>query len=204
MRIDINLATQRYEDPRQFYFRWGAALVVVAALTIGLAVLGWHHYQSSATDRKNINGWQDKINKLEQDRNHAAEVLNRPENRDVRDQSRFWNDVIDQKSFSWTQLLSDLEKIMPARAYVVSIQPTLTPEKRLKLKLAIAADSHANGIELQTKMEHSDHFHEAEIVSENVRQIQGPGQSTTVTEIVIETFYTPASVQTHEAGKAGA
>jgi type IV pilus assembly protein PilN len=204
MRIDVNLATQRYEDARQFYFRWGAALVVLLALTIGLGFIAWHHYQSSAQDRKNINEWQSKIKELEGKRAHAAEVLNRPENRDVRDQSRFWNDVIDQKSFSWTQLLSDLEKIMPARAYVVSIQPTLTPEKRLKLKLTIAADNHSNGIELQAKMEHSDHFHEAEIVTETVRQIQGPGQSTTlITEIVIETFYTPTSVQPQVAAKVG-
>lgn len=205
MRIDINLASQRYEDARQFYFRWGAALVVLVAFTIGLALLSWSHYRSSATDRKHINELNEKISRLEQDRKHAEEVLNRPENRDVRDQSRFWNDVIAEKSFLWRELLSDLEKIMPGRAYVVSVQPTLTPEKRLSLKLTIAADNHENGIELQSKMERSEHFQDPRIVSENVRLSQGAGPaSTPITEIVIETFYTPTLTQSHAAAKAGA
>lgn len=203
MRIDINLASQRYEDARQFYVRWGAALAAVLALTLGLGFLAWRHFQSTAIDRKHINESQDKINTLQEQRRHAEEVLNRPENRDVRDQSRFWNDVIDQKSFSWTQLLADLEKIMPGRAYLVSVQPTLTPEKRLDLKLTIDADSHENGIELQKKMEHSEHFYLPKIVSEGVRLNQSPG-STPVTEFVIETFYTPTAPQPHAAAKAGA
>jgi len=205
MRIDINLASQRYEDARQFYFRWGGALIVLVALTLGLAFLGWRHYQSTAADRKHINDWRQKISGLEQERRHAEEVLNRPENRDVRDQSRFWNDVIDEKSFSWTQLLSDLEKIMPGRAYLLSVQPTLTTDKRLKLKLTIAADNHENGVELQAKMEHSDHFHGPVIVSEGVRPTQGAGPATTpITEFVIETFYTPTSVEPHAALDRGA
>ena len=205
MRIDVNLASQHYEDARQFYFRWVGALVVVVALTLGLAFMGWHRYQSTADDRKHINDVHQRISGLDQERKHAEEILNRPENRDVRDQSRFWNDVIDQKSFSWTQLLSDLEKIMPARAYVVSVQPTLTPEKRLRLKLTIAADNHENGVELQAKMEHSEHFQGAEIVSEGVHQSQGAGPgSAPITEFVIETFYTPTSAQPHAAAKAGA
>ncbi|HEY6253528.1 MAG TPA: hypothetical protein VI685_26515 [Candidatus Angelobacter sp.] len=205
MRIDINLASQRYEDARQFFFRWGAALIIVVALTLGLALLGWRHYQSTASDRRRINELHEKIRMLEQDRRHAEEVLNRPENRDVRDQSRFWNDVIAEKSFLWRQLLSDLEKIMPARAYLVSVQPTLTPDKRLSLRVTIAADNHDNGLELQKKMESSEHFQEAKIVSESVRQAQGPGASTApITEIVIETLYTPTAAQPHAAAKAGA
>lgn len=203
MRIDINLASQRYEDARQFYFRWGAALIAVLVLTFGLGFLAWRQFQSTAADRKYINEWQNKISGLEQERRHAEEVLNRPENRDVRDQSRFWNDVIDQKSFSWTQLLSDLEKIMPGRAYLVSVAPTLTPEKRLSLKLTIDADNHENGVELQKKMEHSEHFYLPKIESESIRQNQATG-STPVTEFVIVTFYTPTAPQPHTAAKAGA
>lgn len=204
MRIDINLASQRYEDARQFYFRWSAAFVLVIGITLGLGMMGWYHYHSSSTDRQRIRDLQERINGLEQDRRHAEEILNRPENRDVRDQSRFWNDVIDQKSFSWTALLTDLEKIMPGRAYLVSVQPTLTPEKRLKLKLTINADNHENGLELQSKMEHSDHFHEALIVSEGVHQAQGAGPaSTPVVEFVFEAFYTPTTAAPHAGPKAG-
>ncbi|MGC2535374.1 MAG: hypothetical protein WA350_01250, partial [Candidatus Sulfotelmatobacter sp.] len=44
MRLDINLATQPYEDARQFWTRWGTALTVVSILTLALlavTVMGW-------------------------------------------------------------------------------------------------------------------------------------------------------------------
>ncbi len=44
MRIDINLASQPYEDARQFWMRWGTALGVLGLLTLVLLALdatGW-------------------------------------------------------------------------------------------------------------------------------------------------------------------
>ena len=44
MRLDINLASQPYEDARQFWMRWGTALVAVSVLTLVLltiTVTGW-------------------------------------------------------------------------------------------------------------------------------------------------------------------
>ena len=36
MRLDINLASQPYEDARQFWMRWGTALGAAALLTLAL------------------------------------------------------------------------------------------------------------------------------------------------------------------------
>ena len=44
MRLDINLASQPYEDARQFWMRWGTAVGGVALLTLILLTLdvtGW-------------------------------------------------------------------------------------------------------------------------------------------------------------------
>ncbi len=44
MRLDINLASQPYEDARQFWMRWGTAVGVVGLLTLVLLTLdvtGW-------------------------------------------------------------------------------------------------------------------------------------------------------------------
>jgi type IV pilus assembly protein PilN len=198
MRININLASQKYEAAGQFYLRWGTALALAVMVTLGLAFLAWSNYRNAGNDRRHITELQNKIAKLDQQQKQAQAVLNQPENQDVRDQKNFWNDVFDQRSFSWTQLISDLEKIMPARAYVISVQPTLTPERQLKLKLLIAGESHDNALELQRKMEGSERFHECSIKREGMRtQTQGaPGpaaRSQAVWEFEIETFYTPAS-----------
>ncbi len=39
MRLDINLASQPYEDARQFWLRWGTALAAAAILTLALLTL---------------------------------------------------------------------------------------------------------------------------------------------------------------------
>ena len=51
------------------------------------------------------------------------EFLNRPENRNTRDESQFLNELIERKSFSWTRVLENLEKVMPPRVHLVSISP---------------------------------------------------------------------------------
>jgi type IV pilus assembly protein PilN len=198
MRLNLNLASLRYEAAGQFYFRWGMALALVVMVTLGLTFLAWSTYRNAANHRRHITELQNKIAQLDQQQKHAQAVLNQPQNQDVRDQKNFWNDVFDQRSFSWTQLISDLEKIMPARAYVISVQPTLTPERQLKLKLVIAGESHDNALELQRKMEGSERFHESSIKHEGLHtQTQGAqGQavkSQAIWEFEIETFYTPAS-----------
>jgi len=197
MRINVNLASQKYEDARQFYLRWGSALALAIIVTFGLAFIAWSKYQDNSSQRARINQLQKDIASLDQERQQAEAVLNRPENQDVRDQKNFWNDVFDLRSFSWTQLFSDLEKIMPEHAFVISAQPTLTKDRQLQLHLLVAGASHDDAVQVQSRMEHSDHFHAPLIKREGPRteaQTQGPGgRPQLVWEFEIETFYTPAS-----------
>ena len=211
MRIDINLASRKYEDAREFYFRWGSALALVMAITAALAFMAWSSYRTNARDTRDIRALKEKIAQIDQQRQQAEAVLNRPENRDVREESQFWNDVIDQKSFSWTQLLSDLEKIMPARAYVVSAAPQITPDRRLQLKLVFVGEQFDNANELVAKMEHSERFHQPEIEAAGPRKQDfsarpdpaGPAPGGWQFEIV--TYYTPAvsAPRTQVATKKG-
>jgi type IV pilus assembly protein PilN len=212
MRIDINLASRKYEDAREFYFRWGTALTLVVAITAGLAFMAWSSYRTNVRDTKDIRALKERIAQVDQQKQAAEAVLNRPENRDVRDQSQFWNDVIDQKSFSWTQLLSDLEKIMPARAYLVSAAPQITPERRLQLRLVVVGEEFDNANELVAKMEHSERFHLPEIQAAGPRK-QDPNnkqdpasQGPAGWQFEIVTYYTPATPAPHTqvAAKKGA
>lgn len=208
MRININLASQKYQDASEFYLRWGGALALVLVITAGLAFLAWSNYRTTTRDSKHIRELRDKITRLDEEQRRAEAVLNRPENRDVRDQSQFWNDVIDQKSFSWTQLLSDLERIMPSRAYVVSAQPTITPEKQLKLQLVIVGEKFDNANELLVKMEHSERFRLPELQATSPHHKEGtsPG-APSGWQFEIVTYYAPSTpgLQSQAAGaKKGA
>src|SRR5260370_1795140 len=170
MRLDINLATQPYEDERQFWLRWGTALAAVAVLTLMLlagTVTGWHNERR---DRAKSADLRTRIAQRDQTRQEAEDFLNRPEKRATRDESQLINELIEHKAFSWTRVLEDLEKVMPPRVHLVSIHPELDEDNQLALKMVVAGDSRERGIELERRMEDSRHFARTRISDERYQQ----------------------------------
>jgi hypothetical protein len=202
MRLNINLASRKYEDARSFYLRWGGALAALVVVAVLLFMLSWKNYTENKKGRNEIDARQREIAAVEQERKRNQSVLDRPENQDVRDQLGFWNDVIYQKEFSWTQLFSDLEKIMPGRTYVISVQPSFTKERRLKLDLMIGGEKHDNAVELVRKMEASERFRFPSLKGEQVKTSQG---KPSIVQFDIETFYSPATTepQPHSSSSEG-
>jgi hypothetical protein len=207
MRLNINLASRKYEDVRQFYVRWGMTLASLTALTLLLATLAGLSYSRSAKSGHEIKQLQQNIAALEKQRDRLSAVDTLPANRDVAAQKKFWNSQIKRRTFSWTQLFNDLQKIMPSKAHLVAVQPELTPDNRLKLKLTIEGESSANARELQQKMENSERFRSPEIMSESAEKEPRPGAPSNV-KFEIQTEYaagaTPTPQPTHVRTKGGA
>jgi type IV pilus assembly protein PilN len=166
MRIDINLASQPYEDARLFWLRWGTALGLASILTMALAILTITGWLAARHDHAAIANIRAQIAQRDQTRLLAEEYLNRPENRSTRDQSQFINELIERKSLSWTRVLEDLEKVMPARVHLVSIEPKLDDDNQLTLKMVVGGDSRDKAIELAQRMEGSKHFAQTYIETE--------------------------------------
>ncbi len=191
MRLNINLASQKFEDVRRFYTRWGAALAVLAFLTVLLATLSYLKYSHSTSAARQTNDLQQKIAALEKQRAQLAEFENRPENRDVTQQKKYWNTQIAKRAFSWTQLLNEMQKIMPKRAFLESVQPELTADNRLQLRLIINGEKQEDARELQVRMEDSPRFRATTIRAESLQKEAKPGMAPTW-KFEIETFYTPS------------
>ena len=159
MRLDINLASQPYEDARQFWLRWGTAAcrrqAILTLALVAITVTGWF---AARHDHAKIADLRAQIAQRDHTRQQAEEFLNRPENRATRDQSQFINELIERKSFSWTRVLEDLEKVMPPRVHLVSIHPELDEDNQLTLKMVVGGDSRDQAIELARRMEDSRRF----------------------------------------------
>src|ERR1022692_544441 len=112
MRLDINLASQPYEDARQFWLRWGTALGVAAILTLVLVTVTITGWFNARRDHAKIADFRAQIAQRDRTRQQAEEFLNRSENRTTRDQPKSLNKLIERKSFSWTYVRKDLEKGM--------------------------------------------------------------------------------------------
>ena len=203
MRLTINLASQKYEDVRQFYLRWSIAIAVSALLVLVLMGLAWRNFSNSSESGKRIKQLQAEIAGLEQERASAEAISNLPENHDVTAQKNYWNRQINRRQLSWTQLFNDLQRIMPARAFLSSVVPEITKDNRLKLTLTVMGDTHENGLELQKKMERSDRFRSPQIINE-LAQTQGRSESAPLYKFEIVTYYSPATpMQRRNANREG-
>ncbi len=195
MRLDINLASQPYEDARQFWLRWGSAVGALGLLTLILLTLTVTGWVNARRDREAMAQKRALIAERDQLRADAERILNLPENHTTREESQLLNELIERKAFSWTRVLESLEKVMPPRVHLVSIHPELNDDNELALKMTVAGDSRDRAIELARHMEESGRFAGTNIVSES------PQQSTTgdTERIDIAAIYIPEPFESETA-----
>ena len=171
MRLDINLASHPYEDANEFWRQWGVGLVLAGIVTLallGFTILKWN---KAANDRAKIKSLQHDIASLDAKLDHSQAVLNRSENRTLREQSNYLNSLFQQKAFSWTKVFEDLERVMPPRLHVVSIKPEMNTENQLEIKLTVAGESRDRALDLVRKMEDSQHFQQTHISQESAGHV---------------------------------
>jgi type IV pilus assembly protein PilN len=189
MRVDINLATHAYEDSRQFWLRWGLGVAILGIVTLGLlaaTITGWYN---ARTDRKKINDLRAQIAQREQEQATAEAMLNRPENRVMREKSQYLNELIARKAFSWTQAIETLERLMPAKIHLVSIAPELNEQNELAIKMVVAGEAQERAFELVRKMEGSKHFRETHIDQiQQGTQAGSEGVQVTILALYVPTF----------------
>lgn len=167
MRCKINLATQPYEDAGRFYGRWLLALALVTIVSAVLVYAAASNWRASREAGRQIRQFKQTLAQLNSDQKAEEAILNEPQNQDMRVRGEFLNDAIRRKSFSWTQVFSELERIMPTGLHVVSIKPELAADNQLAIRMTVAGDSRERGMELMRRMEESKAFHATALVNEN-------------------------------------
>ncbi|MFZ0815139.1 MAG: hypothetical protein WAM78_06445 [Candidatus Sulfotelmatobacter sp.] len=191
MRLDINLASQPYEDAREFWLRWGTALAAAIILTLALVTITVTGWFAARRDHAKISELKVEIAQRDRTRAQAEAYLNQPENRSTRDQSQFLNELIERKSFSWTRVLEDLEKVMPTRVHLISIHPELDEDNQLALKMVVGGDSREKAIELARRMEDSRRFTQTHIDTENAETSASGGDTV---KLDINAIYVPEAI----------
>jgi len=180
MRININLASERYEAAQRYLRRMGTLvgmMAVVALLLVGYIV--YQRRQTRDIDTK-IAQAQQEISLLDNEKGQAQAILNQPSNRSIVEQSQFLNGLFARKSLSWTRIFSEMERIMPPSIHVVSMKPDYSNSNDLVVHVVVATDSRERAVELVKHMENSPRFRGAQVVAETVTnnssdQGAGPG-----------------------------
>jgi type IV pilus assembly protein PilN len=185
MRLNINLATRPYEDAREFWSQWGLGVGVLGVVTLALLTFSVHSWVKAGRDRQTIRHLDQQIEDLDRERTQALAYLDLDINHSTRDQSQFLNGLIQRKSFSWTRVFEDLEKVMPSSLHVVALKPELNEQSQLELEMKVAADSRAGAVELVHSMEGSKHFQNAQLVQEGSSESGGGGVTATIKAVYV-------------------
>ena len=190
MRLNVNLATQPYQDVKRFLTRWVPMIGLVALLTAVLVYLAVSGYMQSRDVNRQISELQSEMTRLDKAKSEAIGMLNRPENRDTAERSQFLNELIARKAFSWTQVFSDMEHIVPRGLHVISIRPEINDQSQLEVRLTVAGQSRDRANELVRKLEESDHFTAAAILNETA-QISSNQERPNEVQFEIRALYVP-------------
>jgi type IV pilus assembly protein PilN len=169
MRLNINLASQPYQDSQRFYLTWIPLLAVLLLSAIASSFNAYHHFVDSRVTQSQLAEKQQQAAQLDKELADAQATLDLPQNSGTRDQSKFINELFARKAFSWTRVLSDLETVMPNGVQVVSIKPEISPDGQFRFTLTVAADRRQDAIELVRHMEDSERFVEPRITTEHTQ-----------------------------------
>jgi type IV pilus assembly protein PilN len=199
MRLNINLASQPYEDSRQFWTYWGTGLALLGLTTVLLLVLAVNGFIEGSRDRQQISKLKTQLAEFDREKAEAQAMLNQPQNREVRDRSHFLNELFERKAFSWTLAFEQLEQVMPAHLHVISIHPGISADNNLELRLVVGGETREQALDLVRKMESSKHFKQTRIDSEKFESPENSNSNKDHVEFDIDALYVPST----EVGNGG-
>jgi type IV pilus assembly protein PilN len=140
MRISVNLATRPFVELRPLFARLRLAMGVLALLAIGLG-FGLHSLNARArAAQAQMDNLKAKTNAFEKERLANEARMRQPQNRGVLERSQFLNALFSQKSFSWTAVMMDLEKVLPTGVQVTSLEPQIGKDGGVSIRLRVSGD----------------------------------------------------------------
>ena len=181
MRVRLNLATKPLETHRKFIA--GSTLVGLVAAVVFLS-LGWHVYlarRANAEMRAKSARILEQVAELEQQRTALERFFALDENARLHDRAAFINSLIDARSFNWTLMFMDLEKVLPPGVRVISIEPK-QEKGRIEVKFVIGATSDDAKLKFLKALEDSKTFTHIELAGQT-RPAPGPSGDQIVVEL---------------------
>jgi type IV pilus assembly protein PilN len=157
MRISINLASRPFVELRPLLARLRLAMGALVMLSIALGV--WSHAldQKAKLASVQMDALKQETMVAENDRSRNEARMRQPQNKAVLDRSIFLNQLFAEKSFSWTATMMDLERVLPVGVQVTSIEPIITKEGDVNIRLRVSGDRD-RAIQLVRNLETSQRF----------------------------------------------
>jgi type IV pilus assembly protein PilN len=157
MRISVNLATRPFVELRPLFARLRLVMAVLALLAIGLGF--WLHSLNvkAKAAQVQMDALKARTVAFQQERQRNEARMRQPQNMAVLERSQFLNALFARKSFSWTAVMMDLEKVLPTGIQVTSIDPVISKEGDVSIRLRVSGDRD-RAVQLVRNLENSSRF----------------------------------------------
>ncbi|HXS77451.1 MAG TPA: hypothetical protein VN753_14825 [Terracidiphilus sp.] len=176
MRVTINLASRQFADiaPALKNLRMTMASLAGAAILL-LIALHFVHGKAEAA-REHEHSLDSKVEQLRHEQQGYQATMREPENARTLQHAENLNQLFDEKSFSWTLAMEDLETVLPAGVQVTTLEPTIK-NGQISVHLRVIGPRDRD-VQLVQNLEHSRHFVMPRIVGESAEATGGPNQQT--------------------------
>ena len=169
MRISVNLATKPFVELRPLLLRLRVAMAALAVLALGLGLALHAISAKAAAAEAQSRSIEAQTAAFQQEKQHNEARMQQPANAAVLDRSRFLNTVFAHKSFSWTAVMMDLERVLPSGVQVTSIEPQVTTDGAVNIRLRVSGDRD-RAVQLVRNLETSSRFVGPRLNGESAQQ----------------------------------
>jgi type IV pilus assembly protein PilN len=182
MLVSINLATRPFVELRPLLARLRLTMIALALLATGL-IIGLRMLKDKA--------------------DAATAQMKQPQNRAVLQRAEFLNELFAKKGFSWTAVMMDLERVLPYGVQVTSIDPSITKEGDVNIRLRVSGDRD-KAVQLVRNLEKSRRFLSPRLSNESLQASQTgapgaynqlPAGAQTGVQFDILSGYNPLSIE---------
>jgi hypothetical protein len=163
-RLGLNLASHPLRNRRFFYLILSSLAVVLLLFSFFAGKIFVEYKAKAEQTRASIKRIDKSIKDAQREEgNFSARI----EDLSLKYKGKvdLINSIILEKSFSWTQFLSDLEKSLPESSYIVSMAPTLAKDSKLQLSFKVAYSNVDDLLKLYNNLR-ALKFNQIKIISE--------------------------------------
>lgn len=209
MRISVNLATRPFADlgPAIKRLRIGMGVLAFLSILLGFGLHAIH--QKAEAARARDHSLDGQLARITQEREGYQSLMRQPENAKLLQQAAVLNKLIDEKSFSWTLAMEDLETVLPGGVQVSTLEPAREKDGHISLKLRVIGPRD-RAVDLVRNLEHSRRFLLPRIIGENSEATERPGQvlapvsAADLVDFDLLADYNPASPEERTAARKAA
>jgi type IV pilus assembly protein PilN len=168
MRVSVNLATRPFIELRPLMARLRLAMIGLALLASGL-ILGLRALKDKAdAATAQMDALKSKTAMYQNQMITNEARMKQPQNRAVLERAQFLNELFAKKSFSWTAVMMDLETVLPSGVQVTSIDPSITKEGDVNIRLRVSGDRE-RAVQLVRNLEKSRRFLSPRLSNESLQ-----------------------------------